>query len=52
MEEVWLQPASKADEEEYYEYIMMYFDNIIAISETPLPIMEAIQGMVRFKKTR
>jgi hypothetical protein len=50
--DVWLRPASKADGEEYYEYIMMYVDNILAISETPLLIMEAIQDMVRFKNDK
>jgi hypothetical protein len=47
--DVWLRPASKADGEEYYEYILMYVDNILAISASPMPIMEDIQRMVKFK---
>jgi hypothetical protein len=31
---------------------MMYVDDTLAISETPLPIMEAIQDMVRFKNDK
>ena len=30
--DVWLRPAVKPDGEEYYEYILVYVDDILAIS--------------------
>jgi hypothetical protein len=30
--DVWLRAAVKSDAEEYYEYVLMYVDNILAIS--------------------
>jgi hypothetical protein len=46
---VWMRPASKPDGEEYYEYILMYVNDILAISYSPMPMMEEIQRMVKFK---
>jgi hypothetical protein len=45
----WLRPASKPDGEEYYEYILMYVDDILAVLASPMPIMEEIQRMVKLK---
>jgi hypothetical protein len=47
--DVWMRPATKADRETYYEYVFMYVDDILAISANPMPIMEDIQRMVKFK---
>jgi hypothetical protein len=47
--DVWLRPASKPDGEEYYEYILMYVDDILAVLASPMPIMEEIQRMVKLK---
>ena len=29
---VWLRPAVKFNDDDYYEYVLMYVDNILAIS--------------------
>jgi hypothetical protein len=50
--DVWMRPATKVDGKEYYEYILMYVDNILAVSATPLPIMQEIQDMVKFKNDK
>ena len=47
--EVWLRPAVKADGEEYYEYILCYVDDILAISQKPRDIMSQIQTTFKFK---
>ena len=47
--EVWLKPVTIVDGNEYYEYILMYVDDILSVSGTPLPIMKEIQEMVKFK---
>jgi hypothetical protein len=41
--DVWLRPATKPDGEEYYKYMLMYVDAILAVSASPMPIIEEIQ---------
>jgi hypothetical protein len=50
--DVWMRPATKVDGAEYYEYILMYVDDILAVSATPMPIMQEIQDMVKFKNDK
>jgi hypothetical protein len=48
--DVWMRPATRVDGETYYEYVLMYVDDILlAISANPMPIIEDIQRMVKFK---
>ena len=42
--DVWLRPAVKHDGQEYYEYVMMYVDDILAISEDPTSILKSLEG--------
>ena len=49
--DVWLRPAIKHDGE-YYEYVLVYVDNILAISANPREILEEIQKMVKFKNDK
>ena len=49
--DVWLRPAVKSDGEEYYEYVMMYVDDILTISMDPRQILKNLEGgTVRYKK--
>ena len=50
--DVWMRPATKSSGEEYYEYIMMYVDDILVISEQAKEILEQIQQYVRFKNDK
>jgi hypothetical protein len=36
---VWLRPAIKANRKEYYEYLFVYTDDIMAIGENPKDIL-------------
>ena len=47
--DVWLRAAMKSDGESYYEYVLMYVDDILSISCDPRSILEDIQGMFKFK---
>ena len=40
--DLWLRPAIKPDGEEYYEYVLMYVDDILAISIDPTKIIKGI----------
>ena len=50
--DVWLRAASKADGERYYEYVLMYVDDILAISCDPQAILEDIQRTFKLKNDK
>ena len=50
--DVWMRPASKPDGEEYYEYILVYVDDIMCISHEPMRPMKEIASSLRFKKDK
>jgi hypothetical protein len=47
--DVWMRSAVKADGEEYYEYVLVYVDDILAVSIDPRAILEGIQTRFKFK---
>ena len=50
--DVWLRPATKGDGENYYEYVLMYVDDILAISCDARRILTEIQRTFRFKNDK
>jgi hypothetical protein len=42
--DVWLRPAVKADGEEYYEYILMYVDDILCVSVDPRTVLKDFES--------
>ena len=40
---VLLKPAIKTEGEEYYEYVLMYIDDILAISIDPTEILKSME---------
>jgi len=42
--DVWMKPAVKADGTKYYEYILVYMDDQLSVSENPKWITNALQG--------
>ena len=47
--DVWLRAASKGDGDQYYEYVLMYVDDILAISCEPRKILEDVQKTFKLK---
>jgi len=47
--DVWMRPATTPDGFEYYEYILVYVDDILVISVAPIPIMKTIQQAYHLK---
>ena len=48
--DVWLRPAMKSDGEEYYEWVLMYVDDILAISMDSTSILKSMEGdTVKYK---
>ncbi len=50
--DVWLRAASKDDGEQFYEYVLMYVDDILAISCDPKAILEEVQKTFKLKNDR
>ncbi len=48
--DVWMKPATKSDGFKYYDYILVYVDDILVISALPNPIMQTIQQAYRLKE--
>jgi hypothetical protein len=48
--DVWLRPAVKGNGDKYYEYVLIYVDDILAVSEKPDRIMETLSGLYKFKE--
>ena len=50
---MWLRTAIKPGDEEYYEYVLMYVDDILAISIDPTEILKSIEGKtVKYKNVK
>ena len=50
--DVWLRPVVKPDKEEYYEYILVYVDDIISVSHAPMDIMNEITSTFKFMRNK
>ena len=48
--DVWMRAATKSDGEEYYEYVLVYVDDVLSISTDPTKVMKEIQKRFKFKK--
>ena len=48
--DVWIRPAVKPCGKEYYEYVLCYVDDLIAISTNPRKILEELKGQdIKYK---
>ena len=47
-----MRPAVKPDGEKYYEYMLVYVDDILCVSEDPTRPMQQISESLRFKKDK
>ena len=47
--DVWMRPDVKPDGKEYYKYILIYVDNILAISMQPRDVMKDIERRFKLK---
>lgn len=50
--DVWLRAATKGDGEQYYEYVLMYVDDILAISCDAEAILKDVQTTFKLKNDR
>ena len=50
--DVWRRPAIKEDGFEYYEYVLCYVDDILAICHTAKDMLKAVQAIFKLKDDR
>ena len=51
--DVWLRSGKKEDSNEYYEYVVLYIDDILAISTDPLSVLKSLEGdTVKYKNNK
>ena len=50
--DVWLRACVKSDGEEYYEYMLVYVDDLMCISHKALETMSELQRFTKFKKDK
>ena len=47
--DVWIRPAVKPDGFEYYELVLVYVDDVISISASPMDAIEGIKAVFKLK---
>jgi len=47
--DIWMKPATKANGFKYYDYILVYVDDLLVISKKPGLIMQSIKHACRLK---
>ena len=50
--DVWMRPATNPDGERYYEYILVYVDDILCISHEPERPMKQMHEELPFKNRK
>ena len=47
--DVWMRPGIKKNKQTYWEYVLVYVDDVLAISEHPKTTMQSIQSKFKLK---
>ena len=50
--DVWLRPATKSNGFEYYEVVLCYVDDVLAVSEDPKSTLEGLQSTFKLKDNK
>ena len=50
--DVWIRPTTKAYGENYYEFILVYVDNLLAVSQYAVSVLREVVEKFKLKKTR
>ena len=48
--DVWMRPMIKPDGFEYWEYVLIYVDDILVVSHEPERLMESLSALYRLKE--
>ena len=47
--DLWMKPCTKENGMEYYEYVLIYVDDILCFSEKPKEVMDSLSRLYRLK---
>ena len=47
--DVWIRPTVKPDGAEHYEMVLLYVDDVLAISDMPMITMDGIRNVFKLK---
>lgn len=47
--DIWMRPATKSDGSEYYEYVMLYVDDVMASSQNAVGLMKELGRGIKYK---
>ena len=50
--DVWIRLAVKPDGSEYYEMVLCYVDDVLAISDMPMRTMDSIRSVLKLEDER
>ena len=50
--DVWVRPATKLYGEQYYKFIFVYLDDMLAISQDVVSVIREVAEKLKLKKTR
>ena len=50
--DVWRRPATKEDGSEYYEYVLTYVDDLIAVSQNAKKVLQDISQDIKLKNDK
>eukprot|EP00978_Attheya_sp_CCMP212_P038405 scaffold190140_cov34-Attheya_sp.AAC.2 len=50
--DIWMRVATKLDGFKYYEYVLIYVDDILALGEHPEKVMISLSEIYRLKKDK
>ena len=50
--DIWLRPAVKEDGEEYYEYVMLYVEEVMAANHQAIKVMEDLGRGIKYKNDK
>ena len=48
--DVWIRPATKPDGEQYYEFILVYVEDMLAISQDSVSLIRGVAEKLKLKK--
>jgi hypothetical protein len=49
--DVWMRPAEKKDGFQYYEYVLVYVDDVFVYSPDPMGVIKYLTKVKQFKAT-
>ena len=50
--DVWIKPATKADGEQYYKFILVYVDDLLAIIQYAVSVIRKVSDKFKLKKEK